>query len=248
MWYLTFERVLPYIVRVETPVGSGSGFLFATNDSKAIVAFATAAHVVEHVDKWKLPLKLVHHETGNEIFVPDEDRFIEIDSERDTASIVLARPGTYLPNDLLPLTDTRKALKPGVDVAWAGYPAIASPHLCLFTGTTAAFVAADDSYLIDGVAINGVSGGPVFHAYSDGSPEILGTISAYIPNRLRGDALPGIMQAHDVTSLQETISTIRSIDEARRKKEEEEKERRQAEAAGEVQAAPGSNEAHEPKV
>jgi hypothetical protein len=33
----------------------------------------------------------------------------------------------------------------------------------------------------------------------------VGTISAYMPNRQRGDALPGMLQAHDVTSLEETI-------------------------------------------
>jgi hypothetical protein len=47
-------------------------------------------------------------------------------------------------------------------------------------------------YLIDGVAINGVGGGPVFAALKNDQPQLLGTISAYMPNRMRGDALPGL--------------------------------------------------------
>jgi hypothetical protein len=92
----------------------------------------------------------------------------------------------------------------------------------------------DDSYLIDGVAINGVSGGPVFAEILPNTPEIVGTISAYMPNRQRGDALPGMLQAHDVTAFQETIGRLRSLDAARKEKEAEEQRRRQQESAGEI--------------
>jgi hypothetical protein len=246
-WHAVYEKVTPYILRIETPVGGGTAFLFATNESKSIVALATAAHVVSHAESWKVPLKLIHHQSGSEIFLEDQDRIIEIDSARDSASILLGRPtGGFLPVEELLMMDSTQFKKAGVEVAWAGYPAIAHPTLCLFTGTIAAFVNHDDSYLIDGVAINGVSGGPVFSAYPDGSPEILGTISAYMPNRLRGDALPGMLQAHDVTTFQATVRRIRSLDEARRQKEEEEQMRRQAEAAGDAPPDPGEEGKREP--
>ena len=49
-----------------------------------------------------------------------------------------------------------------------------------------------------------------------GVPEILGSVSSYLPNRNYGDALPGLLQAQDVTSLHETLKQIRSLDEGRR--------------------------------
>ena len=103
------------------------------------------------------------------------------------------------------MIDSKRFTKIGVQVAWAGYPVIAHPNLYLFTGTIAAFISHDDSYLIDGVAINGVSGGPVFTDLPGDQPEVLGTISAYMPNRQLGDTLPGMLHAHDVTSFQKRL-------------------------------------------
>jgi hypothetical protein len=230
-WHSLYEKVLPYIVRIETHESAGTGFLFAFNEPKTVVGFATAAHVVEHADLWKLPLKLRHHVSGNELFLTDDDRFINIDSERDSASILIRHPGDYLPDNPLPMMNPARLKKIGVEVAWVGYPGIAWPHLCLFTGNIAAAISAQDSYLLDGVAISGVSGGPVFSETPDGTPEILGTISSYMPDRHRGDVLPGMLRAQDVTSFQITIRKLKSLDEARRQKERDEREKRQAEAA-----------------
>jgi len=36
------------------------------------------------------------------------------------------------------------------------------------------------TYLVDGVAINGVSGGPVFYTATKGI-EVIGSVSAYLP-------------------------------------------------------------------
>ena len=87
----------------------------------------------------------------------------------------------------------------------------------------AAFISRGDFYLIDGVAINGVSGGPVFTDLPGDQPEVFGTISAYMPNRQLADTLPGILQAHDVTSFQQMVRKIKSLDEGREEKEEQEK-------------------------
>ena len=131
----------------------------------------------------------------------------------------MAKPGDYLPEDPLTMIDPKQFKKIGVPVAWAGYPSIAYPNLCLFTGTIAAFILSNDSYLIDGVAINGVSGGPVFTSLPNNQLQVLGTISAYRPNRQYGDTLPGLLEAHDVTALQKTVRAIKSVDEAKKNKE-----------------------------
>jgi hypothetical protein len=235
-WAKDFEAVRPYIVRLETPQGFGTGFLFAYNSNKDFAAIATAAHVVEYADDWKLPVKVRHHESGREVFLVDDGRLVELDRRRDSASIVMPNPG-FFPDQVLPMIDSTKFHRVGRDVAWAGYPAIADPHLCLFTGTIAAFISEDDSYLIDGVAINGVSGGPVFVAEKNEPPEVIGSVSAYISNRQRGDTLPGLLRAQDVTPFYKTIRTFRSIDEARANREKEQQEAREAAAEAEVQPA-----------
>jgi hypothetical protein len=161
---------------------------------------------------------------------------IDIDSHRDSASILIVNKQDYWPPEALPMMDSAQVKKVGIELGWAGYPAIAVPHICLFTGRVAAFISYDDSYLIDGVAINGVSGGPVFcESLTDAfTPEIIGTISSYMSNRQRGDTLPGMLIAHDLTAFHETIKRIRSLDEYRKTKKEEDEKRRQQESAGDI--------------
>ena len=221
-WHQCYEKILPYIFSVETPDGWGSGFFFAYNETKSTAAFATAAHVIAGAEDWKQPIKMRQHTTRKEIFLTDEQRFIYLDRKRDSASILIKSDAFELPADVLPMLEPGKFKKIGVEVGWAGYPVIAHPHLCFFTGPLSAVLEDDDSYLIDGVAINGVSGGPVFAQLKDSMPQILGTVSAYMPNRIGGDALPGLLRAQDVTTFHKTIQTIKSIDDARKTREEEE--------------------------
>ncbi len=59
-------------------------------------------------------------------------------------------------------------------------------------GNVSAWLQDESAYLVDGVAINGVSGGPAF-VYEEDTPALLvGVVTAYIPNRATGEALPGV--------------------------------------------------------
>lgn len=222
-WHKLHKSIKPYLVRIETQDGSGTGFLFAYNAGKTIAAIATAAHVVDDAHDWKQPIKLVHYETQDEVFLPDSDRVVFLDRKRDSASILITADKLPFPKDTLPLMDAEKFKKVGVELAWVGFPSVAYPELCFFTGCVSAFLAKDDCYLIDGVAINGVSGGPVFAEYDESTPEIVGTISAYLANRSGGNTLPGLLRAQDISAFQETLKTIKSLDEARKKEKEDAK-------------------------
>ena len=230
-WNNVQKQIVPYLLRIETQDGSGTGFLFAYNEDKSIAAFATAAHVVEQAHDWKQPIKLIHHESGDDVFLTDKERVIFLDRRRDSASILVRADALKLPASTLPLMDPTKYKRVGVEIAWTGFPSVAYPELCFFTGCVSAFLTRDDCYLIDGVAINGVSGGPVFADFGDKNhtPEIIGSVSAYMPNRVGGTTLPGLLRAQDIAPFQETIKTITSMDEAKRqereatKKAEEEK-------------------------
>jgi hypothetical protein len=223
-WLTCVQAVRPYIVSIETPELSGTGFLFTYNKTKTVAGFATAAHVVARADAWKQPIKLIHSVTKTELFITDADRVIFLDHSRDSASIILfGNLDIGLPPDTLLLIGADNILRIGVEVGWLGFPSIAGPNLCFFTGRISACLEDCDSYLIDGVAINGVSGGPVFYVpQGSSSPKIIGTVTAYMPNRISGDTLPGLLRVQDVTSFHETIKTIKDIDEAKEKKSEQE--------------------------
>ena len=67
---------------------------------------------------------------------------------------------------------------------------MAEAELCFFHGFISGYFNDPPTYLVDGVAINGVSGGPAF----DNRVHIIGLVSAYIPNRVdRQTTLPGLM-------------------------------------------------------
>lgn len=84
------------------------------------------------------------------------------------------------------------------------------PRPCFFTGVISAFIEHESCYLIDGVAINGVSGGPVFT--DDDPPELIGSISAYLANN--GGNTPGLLKAQDLSSLYEEMQNIKSFEES----------------------------------
>lgn len=223
-WHKLHNAMLPHIVRIETQGGSGTGFFFGYNEDRSIVAIATAAHVVDDAHDWKQPIKITHHGSGNEAFLNEGDRVVFLDRKRDSASILIHADKLPFPESALPLMDATKFKRVGVELAWMGYPSVAYPELCFFTGNVSAFISSDDCYLIDGVAINGVSGGPVFAEYNGETPELVGSISAYMPNRIAGSTLPGLLRAQDITPFHEALQTIKSLDEARQKEKKESKE------------------------
>jgi hypothetical protein len=223
-WSECQNKVLPFVFLIETPDGSGSGVFYAYNRDKSMIAIATAAHVIEHAEDWKLPIKLRQHTTGKSRFLKDSERVVFLDRRRDSASIIIANDGFDLPETPLSMMAADKYMPIGSEVGWLGYPGIAQPHLCFFTGPISSFIQGEDSYLIDGVAINGVSGGPVFACLQEDNPKLLGTVSAYMLNRVRGEALPGLLRSQDLTSFHEAIKTITSVDDAREKKAKEEAE------------------------
>lgn len=228
-WATTFKAIQPYIMSIKTPSGSGTAFLFTYNEGKTIAGFATAAHVIEHADAWKEPIRLINFTTKNELFLTDEKRVVFIDRMRDSASILINNDNLGTPQDILPLINPTKFLRIGVEVGWVGFPSIASTNLCLFTGRISAHLKDYDSYLIDGVAINGVSGGPVFYSPNKGQLKIIGTVSSYMPNRIYGDSLPGLLRVQDVTPFHDIINTLKSLNEAKKKQtEQDEKERKKA--------------------
>ena len=131
-----------------------------------------------------------------------------------------------LPSTPIPLLPSNAQLAIGAEVGWLGYPALAPSDLCFFGGRISAKQESTHAYLLDGVAINGVSGGPVLYSTQTEGIQIVGTVSAYMSNRTTGSSLPGLAVAKDVSHFHDTMRYVRSMDEAREKKREQEKDQK----------------------
>ena len=72
------------------------------------------------------------------------------------------------------------------------------------------------AYLVDGVAINGVSGGPAFFFLQEGTVlSLMGLALSVIPNRATGDVLPGLAVARHIFPFHDLIERFRSQEEAK---------------------------------
>jgi len=217
-WSQAVEIIEPHVVRISTPQGSGTGFLVSNGRNNAVCSIATAAHVVDHAHYWEEPIRIDHVSSGKSVVVRRQERAIFLDGGHDTAAILFNRGDLPIPADPLPLAPRDMFLKVGNKIGWLGFPAIPTASLCFFSGDISAWLQAQKAYLVDGVAINGVSGGPAFHTIGIGdvsSVVIIGVVSAYVPNRATGDVLPGLSVVRDVTQFHELAPTFASLDQAR---------------------------------
>ena len=212
-WDKIVKAVTPYVVKIETPRGHGTGFVCLYVLDKSYFGIATAHHVIEHAENWLEPIRIHHHASKKTIFLKEDDRVIFSDVAKDSAVILVQLGELDLPQKLIPLLPIETRLPIGAQVGWLGYPAVSGHPLCFFSGSVSAFEDSRHSYLVDGVAINGVSGGPVLYSTLTGSVQIVGSITAYIANRATGEALPGLSVAQDVSHLHSTVKTMKTIEE-----------------------------------
>lgn len=145
---------------------------------------------------------------------------IFLDRSTDSAIVLLFKRELQLPECPIALLPMEQPCPIGIDIGWLGFPAIEPDTLCFFAGTVSARQAHRNAYLIDGVAINGVSGGPVFHCPTPDGVQIIGCVSAYHANRATGETLPGLLRAQDVSHFHGVAQYIQTIDEANAKKRE----------------------------
>lgn len=215
-WENIVQKAGSYIVKIETPSGSGTGFLCGYNEDKTVCCIATALHVVRQADEWLQPIKIYNNDFGRHTFLKETERVIFTDYKSDSAVILFQKGDLDFPEILIPLRPMNLPIGIGVDVGWLGYPGIDPYTLCFFSGSVSA--RRESGYLIDGVAINGVSGGPVLYSSETDGIEFVGVVSAYHANRLTGDTLPGLLVAQDVSHFHGVVQQIRSMDEAKKKK------------------------------
>lgn len=219
-WDQAIAAISPHVVKIESPTGYGTGFLAFYNHDKAWCGIATAAHVVSYADEWQQPIRIKHEGSVEPLFLKPEERVIFIERSTDSAVVLFLKRQLQLPESPIALLPMDQPCPIGVDIGWLGFPVIEPDTLCFFAGIVSARQANRKAYLIDGVAINGVSGGPVFHYPKPDVVQVIGCVSAYHANRATGETLPGLLRAQDVSHFHEVTKWIRDLDEATAKKRE----------------------------
>lgn len=213
-WHEGIKAIEPHIVHIATPRGTGTGWLVSVSKATNMCAIATAAHVVGYAHLWEEPIRISHPSSGKSVLIHAAERAIQLASEIDSAAIIMDRSGLPLPDSTLNLIESGYHIKPGVEIGWIGFPAMHNSEPCFFSGRISRYNENQKQYLVDGVAINGVSGGPTFRTVVDGV-ELIGIVSAYIANRATGETLPGLAVIQDVSQYYDVTQRFRSIDEAK---------------------------------
>ena len=193
-WQDVIPRLEPLVFRVHAGNSVGTAFVIgvSTADGGRQTMLATALHVVQDVLGNDLPLDLVRRDgvlistlTAGSVHV-----YPVGPPECDTALIQVPTRDPLVSQDALLPMPFETMLPRGADLGWLGFPGLAFPELCFFRGVVSGYQERPPIYLVDGVAINGVSGGPAF----DPTGLVVGLISAYVPNQIAlGTTLPGLM-------------------------------------------------------
>lgn len=215
-WADVVETVEPYVVRLSTPSGWGTGFLLAHSPDSLVTGIATASHVIEHAHLWEDPIRVQHPSSGESFVVRPDTRVIRVDPRTDTAVLIVPQSINTIPfpTDALTLAPKGKHLMVGNEIGWLGFPAIPTADLCFFSGRVSAWSPSQDAYLVDGNAINGVSGGPAL-AVVGGTLFLIGVVSAYAPNRATGETLPGLAVVRSVERFHDDVAAITSFEQAK---------------------------------
>jgi hypothetical protein len=219
-WQPIVKSIEPFIVKIETQAGHGTGFICFKNDFAYGVA--TAAHVVDAAEQWHQPVRVKHFASGTHIFFNENQRIIFIDRSRDSAILLIPHSDLVVPHSLINLLPPNSPIAIGNEVGWLGFPGIAHDTLCFFNGSVSARLEPRMAYFIDGVAINGVSGGPVIYSDPAHGAQIVGIVSAYHANRQTEGVLPGLLIAQDVSQFHAMINHVKSMDDAKAEKQRNE--------------------------
>jgi len=201
LWAKAVAAVREHTFLIETPGARGTGFVVPSPPGTTNVCVVTAWHVIQHANDWQEPIKLTNFPLNKEVFLDANSRGIDFNGDRDQAIIQFSATDLLLPASRLPLMNINQRLNEGVEAGWLGFPVVAPYNLCFFCGHISGWIQSDEAYLVDGVAINGVSGGPAFCQDDKENPIVIGLVTEYRPNWAGGTPLPGVSLIRSINPL-----------------------------------------------
>jgi len=148
-WATALESVKKYTFKIATPDGSGTGFMLTAPNAQSICGVATAYHVVAHSHQWEEPIRLTHAGNGASTVLHTAERYIFANPEKDLAVVVCQNETFELPKHDPVLFPEDKHIKPGIQIGWAGYPAVAPNDFSFFSGDVSCFLQKELAYLGD---------------------------------------------------------------------------------------------------
>lgn len=214
-WNEGVKRLSSHVARIATPRGHGTGFLFSYAKAQGLCALATAAHVVDNAERWDEPIRIEKPELGQSLLLRPHERAILRRDAHDTAAVLFKPEKDMFPAEPTKLMAQTHGATVGSELGWLGFPSVAPDNLCFFSGMVSSRLEAQKAYLVDGVAINGVSGGPAFLRAPDDTLLLVGIVSAYRPNLSLGGTLPGLCVVRHVGELHDFVKSMQSLDQAK---------------------------------
>lgn len=191
-----------YVVKIETPDGHGSGFIVPNPaGTKNIRCIVTAFHVIKHSYEWQEPIRIVFPFDNKRVLLSVSDRHIIPAQGRDQAVIQFSAQWIQVPDSNIAFPNEDEYYVEGVNVGWLGFPALFPSNRCFFNGVISSYLESAEAYLVDGIAINGVSGGPAFVLGKNESPIVVGLVTEYRPNLSTGTPLPGMSIVRSINPL-----------------------------------------------
>jgi hypothetical protein len=196
-WALLAKKFEKIIFRIEVEEEGGTGFLISKSvkeNGLTALMIITAAHVIEKGINDSSKLVRVISDKEEVIFTNKVNKIYIIHLgpiEMDIGLVLVEDINIDIKSDdLQPLLPYSYIPERGAKVGWLGYPGIVWPELCFFEGVISGYLNEKGTYLVDGVAINGVSGSPVFNDQG----LIFGFVTEYLPNiDEKQRLLPGLM-------------------------------------------------------
>lgn len=196
-WEKVVDRVEPIVFRLLA--GDLTGTCFAVSigrlpKTKSInYMFATAWHVVKDIAGSDQSIYIVAAD-GKTVCEAKAGCYavFPLGSEAFDTALIMVRSSENIvsQNDLLPIFGPEVQMPRGIEIGIVGFPGIVGSEFCFFKGTISGYLNKPSTYLVDGVAISGVSGGPAF----DNRAQIVGLVSSYIPNKVDNyTTLPGLL-------------------------------------------------------
>ena len=159
-WSRSIERIAAQVVMIQGEDGAqGTGFL--VGGTSTVKTIATARHVFDAI-KGK-SAKVCHYPSRKYVQIGTEGpgvrgvTVVTPSSPLDVALLLFAAP--ELPQATVPIIERPADVCAGTEVGWLGYPGRLPETLCFFSGRISAALPDSGGYLIDGVAMPGVSGG-----------------------------------------------------------------------------------------
>ena len=155
-WSRLVEEIKPYIVKIETPHGSGTGFQIGEDAKWAYAITVTAHHVIAFAEEWRLPIKITREAPSESLKLPPAaPGGSRIRRTRQDASSLFLPVKRHLPQ----ITLHPASLPVGTEVGWLGYPgSVSGGKLAFFSGRISVVLHEERNYLLDGVVLPGVSG------------------------------------------------------------------------------------------